>query len=228
MMERMIANALVFVMGNAELDFGAAGDIRVWQALAFWALQLEGEEIIRNGANCWGAGLETGKDGEGFRVWMIGPSEAAVDDGINHGNGEADGAFVFHHDYIIEVEFYFGYVSKANESGIGLNWLGMGDVDRIASIVFGLQRLRGKHDHVLCKWFELLDRLLILVHLVGLHAFVGQLDNLFYTGNHRPKGEIKGMGWRRACVKLWIVEWAGCSHWDLGQSIGSKWMNTTW
>ena len=66
---------------------------------------------------------------------MIGPSEATIDDGVDCGNGEADRAFVFHHNDVVEVEFRLGDVSKANESGIGFDWSGAGDMDRIAGVV---------------------------------------------------------------------------------------------
>jgi hypothetical protein len=128
---------LVFIVGNAECDLGAAGYVGIREPLTFGALQLECKEVIGVSANRGGAGFEAGKDRERFRARMIGPGEAAVDDGVDRGNGKADGAFVLYHDDVVKMEFRLGDVPKANESGVGVDGLGAGDEGWVAVVIFG-------------------------------------------------------------------------------------------
>jgi hypothetical protein len=118
---------------------------------------LEGKEVIGISTNHGRAGLETGEDGKGLWVGVIGPSEAAVHDGIDGGEGEADRAFVFHHDDVVQVELCLGDVAKADESGIGLDRCGAVDEDRVAGIVVSFQWLGGKQYHFLREGFQFLE-----------------------------------------------------------------------
>jgi hypothetical protein len=90
---------------------------------------LKGEEVI---GGCVGSGwprFETGEDGKGPRVGLVGLGEAAKENGIHGGVGKVDWTLVHHLQSVVQVDIGLSDIPELEEVSIGIDQLGAVSVD---------------------------------------------------------------------------------------------------